>query len=56
MGCLTTYMYLQVLKTTGFFDKLFDEQELVSDNVKDRDSKISFLNKVIFVISKWTNN
>ncbi|CAB3249248.1 unnamed protein product [Arctia plantaginis] len=43
-----------VLKTTGFFDKLFDEEELISDNVKDRDSKISFLSKVIFVISSTT--
>ncbi|CAD0203946.1 unnamed protein product [Chrysodeixis includens] len=43
-----------VLKTTGFFRNLFDEEELVSDNVKDRDSKISFLNKVIFVLSTTT--
>ncbi|XP_063387379.1 TRAF3-interacting protein 1-like [Cydia fagiglandana] len=39
-----------VLKTTGFFKGLFEEDELVSDNVKDRESKILFLNKVISVV------
>ncbi|KAI8424978.1 hypothetical protein MSG28_006880 [Choristoneura fumiferana] len=43
-----------VLKTTGFFEGLFEEQELVSDNVKDRESKILFLNKVISVIGLTT--
>ncbi|XP_022817548.1 TRAF3-interacting protein 1 [Spodoptera litura] len=43
-----------VLKTTGFFGNLFEDNELVSENVKDRDSKILFLNKVIFVLSKTT--
>ncbi|XP_075982833.1 TRAF3-interacting protein 1-like [Anticarsia gemmatalis] len=43
-----------VLKTTGFFENLFDDEELISDNVKDRDSKISFLNKVIFVVCSTT--
>ncbi|XP_028176514.1 TRAF3-interacting protein 1 [Ostrinia furnacalis] len=42
-----------VLKTTGFFEGLFDEEELVSENVKDREHKIVFLNKVITVVS-WT--
>ncbi|KAJ0173590.1 hypothetical protein K1T71_010739 [Dendrolimus kikuchii] len=43
-----------VLKTTSFFDGLFDENELISDNVKDRESKIVFLNKVISVLSLTT--
>ncbi|CAH0690226.1 unnamed protein product [Spodoptera exigua] len=43
-----------VLKTTGFFGNLFEDSELVSENVKDRDSKILFLNKVIFVLGKTT--
>ncbi|XP_035449909.1 TRAF3-interacting protein 1 [Spodoptera frugiperda] len=43
-----------VIKTTGFFGNLFEDNELVSENVKDRDSKILFLNKVIFVLSKTT--
>lgn len=44
----------QVLKSTGFFEGLFDESELVSDNVKDRETKILFLNKVITVVGKYT--
>lgn len=43
----------QVLKTTGFFEGLFEEYELVSDNVKDRESKITFLNKVIAIVGKF---
>ncbi|XP_068619067.1 TRAF3-interacting protein 1-like isoform X2 [Battus philenor] len=41
-----------VQKSTGFFEGLFEEDELISDNVKDRESKIQFLNKVINVLSK----
>ncbi|CAG9789353.1 unnamed protein product [Diatraea saccharalis] len=41
-----------VLKTTGFFAGLFEEEELISDNVKDRESKILFLNKVIAVVGQ----
>ncbi|KAM3960511.1 intraflagellar transport 54 [Aphomia sociella] len=43
-----------VLKTTGFFEGLFDEDELISENVKDRDNKIQFLNKVIYVVGATT--
>ncbi|XP_072929842.1 uncharacterized protein IFT54 [Epargyreus clarus] len=43
-----------VLKSKGFFNGLFDENELNSDNVKDRESKILFLNKVISVVSLTT--
>ncbi|KAJ2953354.1 hypothetical protein O0L34_g944 [Tuta absoluta] len=43
-----------VMKTTGFFDGLFGEDELNSENVKDRDNKIAFLNKVISVLSTTT--
>ncbi|CAG4957533.1 unnamed protein product [Colias eurytheme] len=43
-----------VLKSTGFFNGLFDENELISDNVKDRDAKISFLNKIIYVVGRTT--
>ncbi|KPJ18233.1 TRAF3-interacting protein 1 [Papilio machaon] len=42
---------ITVLKTTGFFEGLFEQEELISDNVKDRESKIQFLNKVITVLS-----
>lgn len=44
--------FSQVLKSTGFFEGLFEEEELVSDNVKDRESKILFLHKVISVVGK----
>ncbi|XP_045776706.1 TRAF3-interacting protein 1 isoform X2 [Maniola jurtina] len=43
-----------VLKSTGFFSGLFEEEELISDNVKDRESKILFLNKIITVLSTTT--
>ncbi|RVE50071.1 hypothetical protein evm_005277 [Chilo suppressalis] len=43
-----------VLKTTGFFEGLFEEEELISENVKDRESKILFLNKVIAVVGSTT--
>ncbi|CAK1583709.1 unnamed protein product [Parnassius mnemosyne] len=43
-----------VLSTTGFFEGLFEEEELISDNVKDRESKIHFLNKVITVLGLIT--
>ncbi|XP_030036616.2 TRAF3-interacting protein 1 [Manduca sexta] len=43
-----------VLKTTGFFEGLYDENELISENVKDRESKISFLNKAITILSSTT--
>ncbi|XP_053613935.1 TRAF3-interacting protein 1 [Plodia interpunctella] len=43
-----------VLKTTGFFEGLFEPEELISENVKDRESKIKFLNKVITVIGLTT--
>ncbi|CAG4954037.1 unnamed protein product [Parnassius apollo] len=43
-----------VLSTTGFLEGLFEEEELISDNVKDRETKILFLNKVITVLGLIT--
>ncbi|XP_047537026.1 TRAF3-interacting protein 1 [Vanessa atalanta] len=43
-----------VLKSTGFFKGLFEDEELISDNVKDRESKIQFLTKVISVVGTTT--
>ncbi|KAL4717944.1 hypothetical protein ACJJTC_001362 [Scirpophaga incertulas] len=43
-----------IMKTTGFFEGLFEESELLSDNVKDRESKIMFLTKVITVLGLTT--
>lgn len=40
----------EVIRTTGFLKGLYTESELKSDNVKDKDSKISFLQKVIDVV------
>ncbi|CAG0889732.1 unnamed protein product [Darwinula stevensoni] len=36
-----------VIRETGFLDGLFTEHELDSNNVKDKDSKVAFLEKVI---------
>ncbi|XP_066260613.1 TRAF3-interacting protein 1-like [Euwallacea similis] len=42
-----------VIKETGFMEGLFSEAELISDNVKEKDTKIAFLTKLIdAVISK----
>ncbi|XP_050674975.1 TRAF3-interacting protein 1 [Leptidea sinapis] len=43
-----------VLTSTGFFAGLFDDKELISENVKDKESKISFLHKIIFVVGTTT--
>lgn len=51
--CLPTFCFcFQVHNTTGFFEGLFEEDELISENVKDRETKIVFLNKVISVIGE----
>ncbi|XP_048728250.1 TRAF3-interacting protein 1-like isoform X2 [Ostrea edulis] len=36
-----------VIKTTGFMNGLFKDEELNSENVKDKDSKIAFLQKAV---------
>lgn len=41
----------EVIRTTGFFKGLYTESELKSDNVKDKDAKISFLQKAIDVVT-----
>ncbi|XP_068101401.1 TRAF3-interacting protein 1 [Hyperolius riggenbachi] len=41
----------EVIRTTGFLKGLYTEAELKSDNVKDKDAKISFLQKAIDVVS-----
>ncbi|KAM4026355.1 TRAF3-interacting protein 1 isoform 2-T2 [Anomaloglossus baeobatrachus] len=40
----------EVIRTTGFFKGLYTESELKSDNVKDKDAKITFLQKAIDVV------
>ncbi|KAM4626198.1 TRAF3-interacting protein 1 [Discoglossus pictus] len=49
------FRYLQdiiteVIRTTGFLKGLYTESDLKSDNVKDKDAKISFLQKAIDVV------
>jgi len=39
-----------VIKTTGFMKGLYTEDEMNSENVKDKDSKIAFLQKAIDIV------
>lgn len=39
-----------VIKTSGFLKGLYTDEEMVSDNVKDKESKINFLQKTIDVV------
>ncbi|XP_056630593.1 TRAF3-interacting protein 1 [Diorhabda sublineata] len=36
-----------LIKETGFLKGLFTDDEMISDNVKDKDAKVAFLNKLI---------
>ncbi|XP_058248348.1 TRAF3-interacting protein 1 isoform X4 [Hemibagrus wyckioides] len=40
----------EVIRTTGFMKGLYGEAEMKSDNVKDKESKIAFLQKAIDVV------
>ncbi|XP_062816217.1 TRAF3-interacting protein 1 isoform X2 [Anolis carolinensis] len=40
----------EVIRSTGFMKGLYTETEMKSDNVKDKDAKISFLQKAIDVV------
>ncbi|XP_067325968.1 TRAF3-interacting protein 1 isoform X1 [Anolis sagrei] len=40
----------EVIRSTGFMKGLYTEAEMKSDNVKDKDAKISFLQKAIDVV------
>lgn len=42
-----------VIKDTGFLKGLYSETELISDNVKEREAKLLFLNKLIDAVSKY---
>ncbi|GFU21276.1 TRAF3-interacting protein 1 [Trichonephila clavipes] len=44
-----------IIKTTGFYKGLYTPTELQSDNVKDRETKILFLQKAIDVLALVTN-
>lgn len=43
---------IQIIQNTGFFNGLYTDDELISENVKDREAKINFLQKAIDVVSK----
>merc|ERR1711974_253497 len=43
-----------VIKTTGFMQGLFTDAEMNSENVKDKDSKMAFLQKLIDMVSAVT--
>ena len=42
----------QVIRETGFLDGLLTEHELDSNNVKDKESKVAFLEKVISAVGE----
>ncbi|KAE8580601.1 hypothetical protein XENTR_v10024484 [Xenopus tropicalis] len=44
----------EVIRTTGFFKGLYTDSELKSDNVKEKDAKIQFLQKAIDVVALVT--
>uniref|UniRef100_UPI0037E8294D TRAF3-interacting protein 1 isoform X2 n=1 Tax=Semicossyphus pulcher TaxID=241346 RepID=UPI0037E8294D len=43
-------IFSEIIRTTGFMKGLYGENEMKSDNVKDKDSKIVFLQKAIDVV------
>ncbi|KAM8749809.1 TRAF3-interacting protein 1 isoform 2-T2 [Acanthopagrus schlegelii] len=43
-------IFSEVIRTTGFMKGLYGENEMKSDNVKDKDAKIVFLQKAIDVV------
>ncbi|XP_056611632.1 TRAF3-interacting protein 1 isoform X3 [Triplophysa dalaica] len=43
-------IFSEVIRTTGFMKGLYGEAEMKSDNVKDKDSKIAFLQMAIDVV------
>lgn len=51
----TSFVYiksqLKVITTTGFLDGLYTAEELQPENIKDREAKITFLQKTIDALS-----
>ncbi|CAH1391004.1 unnamed protein product [Nezara viridula] len=45
-----------VIKETGYLKDVFTAEELIADNVKDKDSKIKFLTKLISAVKDSTGN
>lgn len=42
-----------MIKNTGFLNGLYTEEELQSENIKDRDAKTAFLQKTIDALSAY---
>lgn len=42
-----------MIRDTNFLDDLYSDDELNADNIKDRDGKIKFLQKLIDTVSEW---
>ncbi|KAF7397737.1 hypothetical protein HZH68_008959 [Vespula germanica] len=45
-----------IIKETGFLGGLFTEEELNSDNIKDKESKVAYLTKLIDVVKLISGN
>ena len=45
--------FVQVIRETGFLTGVYTAEELDSNNVKDKESKIAFLNKLISAVSRY---
>ncbi|XP_035729411.1 TRAF3-interacting protein 1-like [Vespa mandarinia] len=45
-----------IIKETGFLEGLFTEKELNSDNIKDKESKVAYLTKLIDVVKIISGN
>ena len=43
---------MQSIKQYGVFDNVFTKQELISDNIKEKEEKIAFLQKLINHVCK----
>ncbi|KAA0197054.1 TRAF3-interacting protein 1 [Fasciolopsis buskii] len=46
-----TYKLIQFIKATGLMKGLFTPEELIADNVKEKESKLAFLQKVVDYLS-----
>nr|XP_061799530.1 TRAF3-interacting protein 1 [Nerophis lumbriciformis] len=44
-------IFTEIIRTTGFLKGLYKDSELKSDNVKDKETKIAFLQKAIDVVT-----
>lgn len=44
-----------IINETGFLKGLYNQTEMQSENVKDRDTKIAFLQKLIDAMSKYSD-